>query len=145
MRQPLLYLSLYFKQHRADYYRLLQDVRERGAWEAWLEFFLDGVAQTADQAFETALRIIDLFKSDCERIAAASDRAGSVLRLHELLQKSPYLTATVAAEKSGLTMPTVNSVLAQLQRISIATEITGRKRGRVYCYKAFIDILSDTA
>ena len=143
LKQPLLYLSLYFKQHRADYYRLLQEVRERGAWEAWLEFFLDGVAQTADQAFETATRIADLFKADRERIAATRDRAGSVLRLHELLQKNPYLTAPVAARHSGLTMPTVNSAFAELQRLKIAAEITGRKRGRVYCYKAFIDILSD--
>ena len=145
LKQPLLYLSLYFKQHRQDYYRLLQEVRERGAWEAWLEFFLDGVAQTADQAFETAMQIADLFKSDRERIAATGDRAGSALRLHELLQKNPYLTAPVAVERSGLTMPTVNSAFAELQRLSLVTEVTGRKRGRVYCYKAFIDILSDSA
>jgi Fic family protein len=143
LRQPLLYLSLYFKQHRQDYYRLLQEVREHGAWEVWLEFFLDGVAQTADQAFETAMRIADLFKIDRERIAATGERAGSVLRLHELLQKNPYLTAPVAVERSGLTMPTVNSAFAELQRLSILTEVTGRRRGRVYCYKAFIDVLSD--
>lgn len=145
LRQPLLYLSLFLRQHRADYYRLLQEVRERGAWEAWLEFFLDGVAQTADQAFESAIRISNLFKADRERIAAESDRSGSALRLHELLQKNPYLTANVAVEKSGLTMPTVNSAFAELQRLSIVTEITGRKRGRVFCYRAFIDILSDAA
>ncbi|MGA7675418.1 MAG: Fic family protein [Rhizomicrobium sp.] len=143
LRQPLLYLSLYFKQHRQDYYRLLQEVREHGAWEIWLEFFLDGVAQTADQAFETAMRIADLFKTDRERIAATGERARSVLRLHELLQKNPYLTAPVAVERSGLTMPTVNSAFAELQRLSILTEVTGRRRGRVYCYKAFIDVLSD--
>jgi Fic family protein len=145
LRQPLLYLSLYFKQHRSDYYRLLQEVREHGAWEAWLEFFLEGVAQTADQAFEMAMRIADLFKSDRAQIAAAGDRAGSALRLHELLQKSPYLTAPVAVERSGLTMPTINSAFAELQRLSIVTEVTGRKRGRVYCYKAFVDILGDGA
>jgi Fic family protein len=145
LHQPLLYLSLYFKQNREDYYRLLQEVRERGAWEAWLEYFLDGVAKTADQAFETAIRIADLFERDRKRIATTGDRAGSVLRLHELLQKSPYLTAPVAVEKSGLTMPTVNSAFAELQRLEIVTEATGRKRGRVYSYKAFVDILSDSA
>jgi len=145
LAEPLLYLSLYFKKHRADYYRLLQEVRERGAWEAWLEFFLDGVAQTADQAFETAMRIADLFKADRDRIAATGDRAGSISRLHELLQQSPYLTAPAAVEKSGLTMPTVNSAFAELQRLSIVTEVTGRRRGRVYSYKAFVDILNDGA
>src|SRR5205807_852844 len=106
---------------------LLQEVRERGTWEAWLEFFLEGVAQTADQAFKSAVRITDLFKSDRDHVAAAGDRSGSVLRLHELLQTNPYLTASAAAKKSGLTMPTVNSALAELQRLSIVTEITGRK------------------
>lgn len=145
LREPLLYLSLFFKQHRADYYRLLQEVRERGTWEAWLEFFLDGVTQTADQAFDSAIRITGLFKADRDRIAAAGDRAGSVLRLHELFQANPYLTATAATNRSGLTMPTVNSALAELQRLGVVTEITGRKRGRVFCYKAFLDILSEAA
>lgn len=144
LHEPLLYLSLYLKQRRADYYRLLQEVRERGAWEAWLEFFLDGVAQTADQAFESAVKITDLFKSDRTHIAAG-DRAGSVLRMHELLQSHPYLTAATAVKLTGLTMPTVNSALAELQKLSIVTEVTGRKRGRVYCYKGFMDVLSDVA
>lgn len=145
LREPLLYLSLFFKQNRADYYRLLQEVRERGTWEAWLEFFLDGVRQTADQAFDTAIRITELFKRDREHITSAGDRAGSALRLHELLQTNPYLTATAAVRRSGLTMPTVNSALAELEKLGLVTEITGRKRGRVFCYKAFLEILSEAA
>jgi Fic family protein len=82
LRKPLLYLSLYLKTHRADYYRLLQEVRERGTWEAWLDFFLQGVADTANQAFDAATRIVDLFKVDRERITAESDRASSALRVH---------------------------------------------------------------
>lgn len=145
LREPLLYLSLFFKQNRADYYRLLQEVRERGTWEAWLEFFLDGVRQTADQAFDTAIRITELFKRDREHITSAGDRAGSALRLHELLQTNPYLTATAAVRRSGLTMPTVNGALAELEKLGLVTEITGRKRGRVFCYKAFLEILSEAA
>jgi cell filamentation protein, protein adenylyltransferase len=143
LKQPLLYLSLHLKQHRADYYRLLQEVREHGAWEAWLEFFLDGVAQTADQAFETGTRIVDLFKTDRGRIAGAGDRAGSALRMHELLQTSPFITAPKAREQTGLTTPTVNSALGELQRLGIVEEVTGRKRDRVYSYKAFIELLSE--
>ncbi|MDE2113162.1 MAG: Fic family protein [Alphaproteobacteria bacterium] len=145
LREPLLYLSLFFKQNRADYYRLLQEVRERGTWEAWLEFFLEGVTQTAEQAFDSAIRITELFKADRERIASATDRAGSALRIHELFQTNPYLTATAATKRSNLTMPTVNSALAELERLKIVAEITGRKRGRVFCYTAFLDILSEAA
>ncbi len=145
LQQPLLYLSLYFKSRRPDYYRLLQEVREYGTWEAWLEFFLDGVAETADQAFETANRIARLFHDDRERIVRESQRTGSVLQIHEIMRTSPYLTAASAAKRSGLTVPTVNAALDQLQRLGVVEEATGRRRGRVFVYRAYMDILSDGA
>lgn len=79
LQKPLLYLSLFLKTHRTDYYRLLQEVREHGHWEAWLDFFLVGVAETANQAFDAATRIVDLFKEDRERITAASEAASSAI------------------------------------------------------------------
>jgi Fic family protein len=143
LRQPLLYLSLYFKQHREDYYRLLQEVRDRGEWEAWLEFFLDGVAKTADQAFDTATRIVALFEADRARISADAAAAGSALRVHELLQHSAFLTAPVASQKTGLSAPTINAAFGELERLGIVSEVTGRKRGRVYSYRRFVELLSD--
>ena len=145
LRQPLLYLSLYFKSRRADYYRLLQEVREYGTWEAWLEFFLEGIAETAEQAFETANQIARLFDGDRERIVRESERTGSVLQIHEAMRTSPYLTATTAVKRSGLTMPTVNAALDQLQKLGIVEEATGRRRGRVFVYRAYMEILSDRA
>ena len=145
LREPLLYLSLYFKQRRQDYYRLLQEVREQGAWEGWLEFFLDGVRITADQAFHSATRIVALLKSDRERISQQSDRAGSALRIHELLRSQPFLTPQRARDDSRLTMPTVNSALGALERLGIVDEVTGRRRGRVFCYRALMDILGEGA
>ena len=143
LQKPLLYLSLFLKTHRADYYRLLQEVREHGQWEAWLDFFLAGVADTANQAFDAATRIVDLFKEDRERISAQSDRAGSSLRIHELFQQHPFLTANQLVEYTGLSAPTVNAALADLQRFGILEEITGRKRGRVFSYRAYLTILSE--
>jgi Fic family protein len=143
MRQPLLYLSLYLKTHRADYYRLLQEVREQGAWEAWLEFFLDGVTETADQAFNSATRIVHLFETAHAAIAQQADRAGSVLRLHELLQKKPFLSAPAVRDLTGLTMPTVNTALETLQQLGIVAEVTGRKRGRIYAYRDYLKILGE--
>jgi Fic family protein len=143
LRRPLLYLSLYLKTHRADYYRLLQEVRERGAWEPWLEFFLDGIAETANQAFDAATRIVDLFKADRDQITAESDRAGSALRVHELLQQHPFLAAGQFVEQTGLSMPTVNAALADLERLGIVEEVTGRKRGRVFGYRRYLAILSE--
>jgi Fic family protein len=143
LRKPLLYLSLYLKTHRADYYRLLQEVRERGAWEAWLEFFLEGVEETANQAFEAATRIVELFKRDRERVTAESERAGSALRVHELLQTQPYFTSNQLVERTGLTAPTVNAALADLERLGIVEEVTGRKRGRVFAYRGYLAILNE--
>jgi Fic family protein len=143
LRKPLLYLSLYLKTHRAEYYRLLQEVRERGAWEAWLEFFLDGVAETANQAFDAATRIVELFKQDRELITAESDRAGSTLRIHELLQQNPFLSANLLVRRTGLSAPTINAALADLERLGIVEEVTGRRRGRVFGYRRYIAILSE--
>jgi Fic family protein len=142
MRQPLLYLSLYFRRHRADYYRLLQEVREQGAWEAWLEFFLDGVTETAEQAFDSATRITALFAADRARIAEGA-QSRTALRVHALLQTSPYLTAQQATAKLGLSAPTVNQALGRLERLGVVEEITGRRRGRVYCYRVYMGILGE--
>jgi Fic family protein len=143
MRQPLLYLSLYFKSHRADYYRLLQEVREHGTWETWLEFFLDGVAETAEQAFQSATRIVERFKADRAAIVASNDRSGSVLRLHEAMQTKPILSAPAARDLTGLTMPTVNAAFEALQNLGIVAEVTARRRGRIYVYHGYLNILSE--
>ncbi len=143
LRTPLLYLSLFLKAHRADYYRLLQEVREHGNWEAWLDFFLAGVAETANQAFDAATRIVALFRQDRERITAESDRAGSALRIHDLFQQNPFLSSNQLVRETGLSAPTVNAALADLERCGIVEEVTGRKRGRVFGYRRYLAILNE--
>jgi Fic family protein len=143
LRQPLLYLSLYLKQHRTDYYRLLQEVREHGNWEAWLDFFLTGVETVATQAFEAATRIVALFRDDRDAIRAASIRVGSVLQVHDVLQRQPYASAVALVTATALTMPTVNAALADLQSLGIIEEVTGKRRGRVFAYTSYLAILSE--
>lgn len=143
LRAPLLYLSLFLKSNRADYYRLLQNVRETGAWEGWLAFYLTGVEQTANQAFEAATLIVELFKADRDKIMADSDRAGSSLRVHEWMQCNPFVSSNHLVERIGLSSPTVNAALADLERLGIISEVTGKRRNRVFSYTAFLDILSE--
>jgi Fic family protein len=143
LSEPLLYLSLYLKTHRNRYYELLQVVREQGAWEDWLSFFLQGVAETANQAFEAANHIVALFQSDRERITAESKRASSALRIHEAMQSNPFVTANQLVTRTGLAMPTVNSALADLVGLGIASEMTGKRRGRVFGYTAYLAILNE--
>lgn len=143
LNKPLLYLSLFLKTHRAEYYRLPQEVRENGNWEAWLDFFLTGVAQTANQAFEAATHIVDLFRQDRERIATEGERASSTLRIHDLFQLNPFLTSNQLVRQTGLSSPTVNTALADLQRLGIIEEVTGRKRGRVFSYRRYLSVLNE--
>lgn len=141
LHEPLLYLSLYLKTHREQYYRLLQDVRLRGDWEAWTEFFLTGVAETANNAYESAMRIVGLFQADRERIAACGEQTNSMFRVHELLQTHPFLNAGQAQKQTGLSTPTVNKAFEALEKLGIVGEITGRQRGRVFAYTEFLKIL----
>lgn len=144
LRRPLLYLSLYFKTHRQDYYRLLQEVREQGAWGPWLEFFLEGVRETAEQAFEAATRIVDLFRRDRARIQEdGATRASSALRVHAIMERHPYVSNKQLVEHTNLTPPTVNTALEELERMEIVAEVTGRKRGRIFGYTEYLKILNE--
>ena len=93
--------------------------------------------------FDTATRIVALFEADRARISADAAAAGSALRVHALLQRSAFLTAPVATQKTGLTAPTINAAFGELERLGIVAEVTGRKRGRVYSYSRFVELLSD--
>lgn len=143
LREPVLYLSLYFKQHRTLYYELLQRVRERGDWEAWLEFFLIGVKETAEQAAGTASGILTLFKEDQAKIAAMGRSSPSILRIHQLLQTKPLITIPAAAKQTGLSQPTIAKALEQMQTLAIVHETTGRPRSRVFVYDRYLSLLAE--
>jgi Fic family protein len=113
LRDPLLYLSLYFKMHRSVYYDLLQRVRTQGVWEEWLTFFLEGAESTAKQAADTAVQLIRLFEGDRKRIQEIGCSALSALRVHEYLQKKPLINIGLAARALNLSVPTVSGALAQ--------------------------------
>ncbi len=143
LRQPMLYLSLYFKQHRSDYYAYLQNIRETGDWEAWLSFFLRGVKETADDAALTARRLRIIFREDREKLLVLSGATGSLLQAHEQLQRVPLLSASKAAAKMNVSLPTATKALQRLQILGIVREITGGKYGRLYAYDAYLSILSE--
>jgi Fic family protein len=140
LSQPLLYLSLHFKEHRSEYYRHLQEVRETGDWESWLEFFLQGVIRTAESATNTARRLLTLFQSDRTRLQGES---ATVLRLHTLLQQKPVLSASVAARELGVTSPTATKALRTLEQQGIVSEITGKGYRRLYAYSRYLETLNE--
>jgi Fic family protein len=145
LKEPLLYLSLYLKQHRSEYYRLLDQVRFEGDWEAWLDFFLEGVRVTAEGAVATARRLDGVFAEDRRRILGLGRRASSALLVHEAMKSRPLQSVQNLVERSGLSAPTVNAVLQQLSgpALAITREVTGRQRDRVFAYDQYLAILTE--
>jgi len=143
LKRPLLYLSLYFKQHRQEYYRLLDQVRTEGDWEAWLDFYLQGVEQTAQNAVETAQRLVRLFQEDRHKIQERIKRAGAVLRIYDALCKRPILTLNEVARETRLTFATAAKGMSALEELGIVREITGKKRNRIFAYDRYLSILNE--
>jgi cell filamentation protein, protein adenylyltransferase len=142
LKQPMLYLSLYFKARRQGYYDLLQAVRDHGAWEAWIEFFLTGVVETANESVETARQLLTLFEDDRARIRTLGRSAASMLQVHDLLQRQPIISVVPASHALKLTHPTVMKAIANLQKLDIVKEVTGKRRGRLFAYSRYMDILN---
>jgi hypothetical protein len=128
--EPMLYPSLFFETHRALYYDLLNEVRLRGDWERWLDFFAEGIEASATQAVATANALFALVNADRDRIAGLGRAAASALEVHQALQRQPISTSAALVKVTGLTPATVNKSLAHLERIGIVGELTNRQRGR---------------
>ena len=141
--EPLLYLSLYLKEHRDEYYRLLDAVRHDGDWEAWIEFFLRGVEQTANGAVSTAGRLVEVFSADRDLIQTQGRRAGSALRVCAALASRPVLTLPLAARRTGLSFPGASDGMRLLAELGIVRELTGKKRNRVFAYDRYLTMLGE--
>lgn len=141
LREPMLYLSLYFKTYRQRYYELLDNVRMTGDWEAWLDFFADAVTVTCTQAVATARKLADLMARDHGRITALGRGAPSTLRVYRELKAHPVTTSSWLVTKTAMTAATVNKALRHLERLGIVRELTANKRNRIYSYGDYIEIM----
>lgn len=142
LKEPLLYLSLYFKANREAYYNHLQSVRETGDWESWIAFFLSGVIDTANQATDAAQRIIKLFNSDQALINSSGQSTAAILLIFNYIQHHPLSNTTMVSTSTGLSQPTVRRSLSTLENLGIIKETTGKARHKVFAYKHYLDILS---
>lgn len=143
LQEPLLYLSLYFKQHREAYYDLLQRVRTEGDWESWLHFFLTGVHETATQAVHTSRSILELFHNDQQRIEHVGRSIATTLQVFKLLQSIPLITIARASQELQLSVPTISAALSRLQDLGIVRELTKKPRSKLYSYATYIQLLSE--
>lgn len=143
LAEPMLYLSLYFKQHRPVYYALLDRVRTQGDWEAWVDFFLEGVEHTAQSAVQTARRLVALFQEDTQRAQATGRSAPNVLRVLDGLRHRPMCSLKQLCQSCGMTFPTASKAMQTLVTLGIARELTGLQRNRVFVYDAYLSILNE--
>jgi len=143
LSEPLLYPSLYLKRNRTRYYELLQQVRLEGNWEQWIEFFLEAIAVTAEQAVELSKRVLQLFRADEGRLTNKGVKQASLLLVLKSLQYTPFTTANQLVRQTRLSLPTVNRALEELIRLNILHEISGRNRNRVYRYTEYVAMLNE--
>lgn len=142
LKEPMLYLSLYFKSHRQRYYELLNEVRLTGDWEAWLHFFADAVIHTATQAMDTAQQLMKLAAEDGQRINGLKRISGSAHLIHKSMLERPIASPNWIQEKTRLAPATVNACLRELEQLGIVKEVTGQKRNRLYSYVEYIRIMN---
>ena len=140
LRQPLIYLSLYFKRHRAQYYDRLQAVRIDGDWEGWLEFFLRAIIETSGEALQTAQEIVALRERDRARIIQYGPASGTML---DLLFRQPLVNVTAAASNLGTSYVRANSLIGNFQAAGILRETTGNARNRVFVYEEYLGLLRE--
>jgi Fic family protein len=145
LQQPLLYLSLFFKQHRSRYYELLNGIRLNGDWEAWIDFFLEGVESTATAAVTSAHRLLALFRSDKSKLGRLGRSGPSVRQVFAALCRRPLNSIGQLSAACDLSFPTAAKALEALVKLGIAREITGGQSNRLFAYDAYLAVLSEGA
>ena len=143
LKEPLLYLSLYFKTHRSQYYDLLNAVRTEGDWERWIRFFSEGVREMAENAVQAVRRLAEMAARDREHIRQLGRVSGSSLQIHHSLQTRPLSTVASLTADTHLSVPTVTKAIQALESEGLVREITGRKRDRVYSYQGYLSIMNE--
>lgn len=143
LRAPLLYLSLYFKANRPDYYEYLQRVRTHGDWEGWIDYFLTAVELSAADALRDAKRILALFERDAAALRREGRRAAGLLTLHRHLTERPITSVSHAVQATGINRTSVRRHLTNLVERGLLSELTGQRRNRLYAYQPYLDILSE--
>ncbi len=142
LREPLLYLSGYLKRNQTEYYRLLSGTRADGNWEAWVSFFLAGVAESAAEAEANIVEVATLVTADRRRLLDASKATSAAYRLFEMLPMMPRFTVERVRQNLGTSFPTANAAVKLLAELGIVVEVTGQRKNRTFSYQAYIRLLS---
>ncbi len=141
LAEPILYLSLYLKQNRQTYYNLLQEIKEHGTWETWIEFFLTGILESSKQATSTAKAINNLFEEDLKKIEARGKAQNTCRQVLNYLKQLPQVTVSLLTKELLLSAPTVRNALNLMTELGILNEISKQKKDKIYLYSRYLDLL----
>ena len=142
LAEPLMYLSGYLKQHQAEYYRRLSAIRTEGDWEAWVTFFLEGVAVAAGDAERNIIEVASLVAADRKRLLQSPKAGPASYRLFEMLPMMPRFTIERVRQQLDTSFPTATAAVKVLEDLGIVAEMTGQKKNRSYSYQAYVELLS---
>lgn len=142
LREPVLYLSLFFKKHRRLYYDRLNGTRENEGWTEWLDFFLQGVRDTANQAARMAGKIDKLFQADKEKIERFGRGASSALLVYRYAQVNPLFSIRNAAREAKVSFPTASAAVTRMTEAEVLRESSGKRRDRLFLYERYLDLLN---
>jgi len=137
-----LYLSYYLKKNRSQYYELLMKTRHENAWETWLEFYLHGIVEVADQASTAARDIIALKQKVLERLYGKQVSSIYAVKLVDLLFRSPVVDVRTIDEHLGISKDTGTKLVNTFVKNEILNEITGKQRYKKYLFKEYVDIIA---
>ena len=143
LAQPLLYLSIFFKKNRSEYYARLQATRDDGDWEGWLRFFVIGVDEVARAATETVQSILGLRERHRATLADLGGRSGNALRLHDYLFSTPVVNSKRVQELLDVSQPTADALIAVLQDVGLLREWTRRRRNKSWIYDDYVTLFTE--
>lgn len=143
LEKPLLYLSLFFKKHRQEYYERLNAVRRDGDWEGWIKYYLQGVYEISKQATDAAKSIMDLMARDRQKVTGLGKAAPTALALLEMLYRKPYVTIPYVSRKLAISSPAASKAVNNLAMLGILTEVSGKKRDRVFLHESYLSIIRE--
>lgn len=141
LHRPLLYLSDYLKRNRAEYYDRLTAIRRRGDWEGWMRFFLQGAAETAHEATETAQAVLVLREAHRDLVQERTGLNG--MRLLDLLFDRPLVNVNLVKDSLGISFATANNLVGEFERAGLLREITGGRRRRVFRYESYLELFRE--
>ena len=143
LRRPTLYLSHFFKRRRAEYYDRLQAVRNGGAFEEWIAFFLEGVREVASEGTEAARQILRLREE--HRVLVNEELRGSTAGhiLLERLFEQPIVTVQFVREAIRRTYPMANQLVSEFVRLGLLRQISRGMRNRVFEYAPYVEIFGE--